>query len=214
MFGGLTCLALLLAVDNAQAQLRGRRANMGGYGQGPGYIMQGDGSIMQGQGYAVQGQGYVVQGQMPQQGTIIAGRYMGPSDAYTSLSSGQQSQQQLQDSGQVLIRVLAAPGVRISIEGQAMQQQPGMERLFLSPALDRSSSYVYTVRASWDQNGQVVTRERRVPCSAGQQITVSFLDGDSQNQQQIGSQQQQRDSQQQQQQQSQPTSRQQQQRDQ
>lgn len=189
LFGGIACLALLLAVDNAQAQLlRGRRAARDNGSSQP--------QMMQ--------QGYVVQDQQGQMQIVGPGGRFSQVDAYTSISG---QPQMMQDSSQVLLRVLCQPNARISIEGQSVQQQPGMQRMYISPPLDRSQSYVYTVRASWEQNGQMMSRERRVQCTPGQQVTVSLMDdSQQQQQQQSGQQLQQRSSsQQQQQQQSQPT---------
>jgi len=107
------------------------------------------------------------------------------SGAYTSTDNNNQYQSfysgpgQQGDGTQALIRVLVpAPNTRVWIENQEMQQQGGSERVFISPPLQRGSNFVYHVKATWDQNGQQVTRERKIPVQAGQQVTANFMEGE------------------------------------
>jgi uncharacterized protein (TIGR03000 family) len=176
LLGSVACLALLIAVDTAQAQLlRGRRASRQQSSGQPVEMIQGQQGQIMAPGYQMVAPGMYAQ---QQQGTMSA------DGSYTSLTAMSQMQPRLQATNQALVRVLAQPGARISIEGQDVQQQPGMEKLYISPPLQQGASYVYTIRASWDQGGQTMTQERRVPVSAGQQVSVSFLDGSQQQQQQ------------------------------
>ena len=53
-------------------------------------------------------------------------------------------------------------------------QQTGATRAFVSPPLDANSTYSYTVRAQWDDNGKMKEETRRVEVRAGQTSTVDF----------------------------------------
>jgi uncharacterized protein (TIGR03000 family) len=63
----------------------------------------------------------------------------------------------------------------------AATAQTGMTRMFDSPALAANQDFVYTVKASWMENGKSVNQERRVDVHAGQNITVNFRDGSRDN---------------------------------
>jgi uncharacterized protein (TIGR03000 family) len=52
--------------------------------------------------------------------------------------------------------------------------QTGSLRRFVTPPLSPDTNYRYDVTASWSEGGQQVTRSRRVPVRAGEQITVDF----------------------------------------
>ena len=54
-------------------------------------------------------------------------------------------------------------------------QQRGTERVFLSPSLDPGQPYVYTVRASWMENGVEVNRVKKTRVEPGRQFVISFL---------------------------------------
>ena len=49
-----------------------------------------------------------------------------------------------------------------------------MVRHFESDPLDPNSTYIYTVRARWNQNGQVMDQTRQVNARAGQNQVVDF----------------------------------------
>ena len=53
-------------------------------------------------------------------------------------------------------------------------QQRGMVRHFESEALDPNSTYTFTIRAKWMQNGQQMDQKRDVQARAGQNKTVDF----------------------------------------
>jgi uncharacterized protein (TIGR03000 family) len=53
-------------------------------------------------------------------------------------------------------------------------KQTGLVRQFESDALDPSSTYTFTVRARWNQNGQTVDQTRQVNARAGQNLVVDF----------------------------------------
>jgi uncharacterized protein (TIGR03000 family) len=50
----------------------------------------------------------------------------------------------------------------------------GLERQYLTPPLEPGRKYTYTVKATWNQDGQVVKEERKVAVSAGWTSVVDF----------------------------------------
>jgi len=122
-------------------------------------------------------------------GTTTGNSYGTPSlnPAYAGFADhNQQYQSFYQGPGQqnpnaatIHIRV-PAPDARVLLDGQPTQAQ-GMERVFVSPPLDPNARYQYTVRATWNENGRPVSREKTVPVQAGQVATVSFADGQDQS---------------------------------
>jgi uncharacterized protein (TIGR03000 family) len=66
---------------------------------------------------------------------------------------------------------------KVWFDGSLTSQQ-GMERSFHSPPLATGSTYSYTIRSSWMDNGKNVERERTVNVQPGQTVTVNFR-GDS-----------------------------------
>jgi uncharacterized protein (TIGR03000 family) len=77
-----------------------------------------------------------------------------------------------QQSARMIVLVPAA-GAQVWFDGNATSQQ-GLERVFESPSLEPGHNFSYTVKARWLENGQAVTRERRVNVQAGQSVTVNF----------------------------------------
>lgn len=55
-----------------------------------------------------------------------------------------------------------------------MTKQKGTDRLFVSPSLEEGRSYTYKIKASWEQNGRDVTREKDVEVRPGAQAVVNF----------------------------------------
>ena len=51
----------------------------------------------------------------------------------------------------------------------------GAERFFDSPPVTPGKNYLYSIRASWMDNGREVSRTRKLPVHAGEQVTVDFL---------------------------------------
>jgi uncharacterized protein (TIGR03000 family) len=62
---------------------------------------------------------------------------------------------------------------RLSIEGQATQSASG-ERTFVSPPVKRGKTFVYTLKADVDRNGEKVTASQTVEVRAGQVSRVSL----------------------------------------
>jgi len=71
----------------------------------------------------------------------------------------------------VLIRV--PPQARVWVENTPLTQT-GADREMVSPPLDPSQKYHYTVKAEWVANGQTMTQERTVNIQGGQTSTVDF----------------------------------------
>ena len=54
------------------------------------------------------------------------------------------------------VRLLPDPQAQLWVDGAATTMQ-GVDRIFVSPPVETGYSYTYTVRATWNQNGQPVT---------------------------------------------------------
>jgi len=88
-------------------------------------------------------------------------------------SSYEPAQSQQSTTSATVVVLLPRPDAMVWFNGAATTQQ-GVERSFATPALDTGSSYSYTVRARWTENGQTVERERRVSVQPGQSTIVDF----------------------------------------
>jgi uncharacterized protein (TIGR03000 family) len=69
--------------------------------------------------------------------------------------------------------ILPDPAAQVWIDGQKTQQG-GMDRLFESPPLTPGKTFNYTIKATWQQNGQEMSQERTVPITAGNTSVVDF----------------------------------------
>lgn len=79
-------------------------------------------------------------------------------------------------SNQATIEVLVPqPNARVWVDDKLTQQQ-GTDRRFTSPTLERGREYSYTIRASWQENGREVSRQKTVTFAPGQQVAVNFMD--------------------------------------
>jgi uncharacterized protein (TIGR03000 family) len=72
--------------------------------------------------------------------------------------------------------ILPNSDAQVWFEGQATQQR-GTDRLFISPELQQGQDYEYTVKASWTENGQPVTREKKFKVRAGRGVVADFRSG-------------------------------------
>ncbi len=72
------------------------------------------------------------------------------------------------------INVVLPANAELTFQGVRMAQM-GDYRRFATPPLVPGNNYTYDIQATWRENGQVVTRERRVPIQAGDQLTVDLL---------------------------------------
>jgi uncharacterized protein (TIGR03000 family) len=188
---GLACLTLLLAAETAQAQRWiGRRAyNRGIYagGVGGGYYNQGWGGYYgRPFGYGGYGYGYPYLGN--------TGIYTGPGGYYTGASTFASTiptmvstpgmtttqsyyagpNQMPADPTVARIRVLLPKAdAQVMFDGNATQET-GTDRLFVTPSLPTGKDLYYTVQASWMENGQRVSREKRIQVRPGDNLTVDF----------------------------------------
>jgi uncharacterized protein (TIGR03000 family) len=83
--------------------------------------------------------------------------------------------QQLQPN-QIRVKVtLPDPNARLIVENQPNQFQ-GNDRIIMSPPMDPNANmnYSYTMKATWMENGQEVTREKKIDVKLGQEYTVNF----------------------------------------
>jgi uncharacterized protein (TIGR03000 family) len=155
-------------------------------GYGSGYYGSGYGNGFYGSGY---GSGYYGGSNYGHYSQPYYGNYAQPyyaSDYYYSpsivqtqgLNVYQSSYEPAQSTTSATVIVLVPqPDATLWFNGAATTQR-GMERSFATPPLDSNSSYSYTVRARWMENGQTVERERRVNVQPGQSVAVDFR-GDS-----------------------------------
>jgi len=63
---------------------------------------------------------------------------------------------------------------KVWINGTATPESTASIREFYSPQLPAGQQGTYTVKATWKENGQEVTRTREVPCTTGQTIEVNL----------------------------------------
>jgi uncharacterized protein (TIGR03000 family) len=69
--------------------------------------------------------------------------------------------------------LLPDANARVFIEG-TLTQQNGTNREFITPPLTPDKSYVYTIRATWMDNGRQMDRSMDVKVQAGRGTTVDF----------------------------------------
>lgn len=70
------------------------------------------------------------------------------------------------------VRILVPnPDAEVWFDG-ATTTQRGLDRVFVTPALNQESTY--TIKARWMENGKAVEQERRVQIRGGQAHTVDF----------------------------------------
>jgi uncharacterized protein (TIGR03000 family) len=194
----VAALGLLLAdVGTSSAQLfrRGGRGYYGGYGSGyggwgyGGYGLGGTGYLPYG-GYGLgyrsgyygptyYGPGYGYTGSYGMPGYVSSGANVLPSGTTSfyyqpGAQIGAAGYGSAADPNAAMIDVRVPPEAQVTFDGEATTQR-GPNRLFTSPALEPGKSYHYDVKASWNQNGRTVTRNRRVDVRAGQRTTVDFL---------------------------------------
>jgi uncharacterized protein (TIGR03000 family) len=68
---------------------------------------------------------------------------------------------------------VSPPHAEISFEG-SKTTQIGTSRLYVSPPLNQGQNYEYDIRVSWNDNGRVVTQDRKVFVRAGDRLSVVF----------------------------------------
>jgi uncharacterized protein (TIGR03000 family) len=196
---GIACLALLGTSEAAQAQYRGGPV-LGGYGNYGGNGTYGGYGMGAYSGYGNLGWGnygynnsfyYTQPGMM---GTVPQGYgYMMPRGFnYNSIGSGVPTYPgigqgtpiqsfypgpglQTDDRARIRVEVPNA-GATVWVDDHQTKQQ-GTQRIFTSPPLEKGWDYTYKVRASWDENGRSVSREKTVRLQPGQETVVNFAEG-------------------------------------
>jgi uncharacterized protein (TIGR03000 family) len=73
-----------------------------------------------------------------------------------------------------LVYVTTPPDASVWFDDHATQQR-GMNRLFMSPPLDPTRSFSYTITASWRENGEQKTISKEVDVRAGEVAVAQFL---------------------------------------
>ena len=139
----------------------GRYYNGGYYGRGSGYYGAGYNSVP-----------YTYEPSYYETSPIVQGPATEVRQSFYNEPSASQSQRIA-----TMVVLLPRADAKVWFDGSATSQQ-GMERSFYSPPLDPGSTYTYTIRARWMENGQPIERERRVNAQPGRSVTVSFR-GDS-----------------------------------
>jgi uncharacterized protein (TIGR03000 family) len=163
--GFVGIMAVLLAVDTAEAQWRGRaRRGWGGYDGG--YYGRPYGYNDGFGGYGGYGYGRPYRDSYYYSGDGTISTY-NPIQYASEESESSRSRDAL-----VRVRVPRADA-RVLIEGQEMKQT-GTERLFESPPLEQGKDYNYTIKATWNDGGREVSREKTVNFRAGQEVGVDF----------------------------------------
>lgn len=76
--------------------------------------------------------------------------------------------------------LLPKADAQVWFDGAATQQQ-GMQRTFMSPALEQGRSFTYTIKGRWMENGRPVERERQVSVQSGQSVTVDLRGNPGEN---------------------------------
>jgi uncharacterized protein (TIGR03000 family) len=175
---GLVGIIALLLTGPAQAQCG--YGGYGGYGGYRGYRGYGG---YGGYGYYsdYSGGGYTSNGYRslsPYAGAYYAGSVDSAPNVTNVISNYGPTQSSSEESEsraqQALLKVrLPRPDARVLIDGQPTEQT-GTERAFVSPRLEQGKNYTYTVKATWDDGGREMSREKTVQFRAGQDVGVDF----------------------------------------
>lgn len=73
----------------------------------------------------------------------------------------------------VLLNVRVPANAEVLVDGQRTNQV-GTARQFISPPLAPGFEYTYMVEARWQENGQPVTKTRKVTVQPGREATIDF----------------------------------------
>jgi uncharacterized protein (TIGR03000 family) len=73
------------------------------------------------------------------------------------------------------LRLLVPADAVVWVDGQRTAPT-GFLREYVSPRIDPNREYGYDVRAEWNENGQPVTRSRKITFFAGDRLTINLLD--------------------------------------
>ncbi|HXG10474.1 MAG TPA: TIGR03000 domain-containing protein [Gemmataceae bacterium] len=73
----------------------------------------------------------------------------------------------------VRLKVMVPANAEVEIEG-AKTKQTGPVRRFISPPVEVGKTYVYSIKATWTQDGKPVTVERTVRVKPGEEVEVDL----------------------------------------
>jgi uncharacterized protein (TIGR03000 family) len=71
--------------------------------------------------------------------------------------------------------VVPDPNAQVMFDGTPTQQR-GTNRSFVTPPLNPDKESHYTITATWTENGQSVTRDRRITVQPGARVRVDFTE--------------------------------------
>ncbi len=107
-------------------------------------------------------------------GAYVASRTRGP-----SLRRDVRELRSELDDTQVQIRVLLpSEDAKLLFEDTPTEQQ-GVERIFMTPSLERGTTYTAKLTAVWKENGKEVKREKKVDVRVGREAVVDFTEADA-----------------------------------
>jgi uncharacterized protein (TIGR03000 family) len=99
-----------------------------------------------------------------------------PPDAHEFVTDGPPVVAAVPAAGSVVYFTVEVPAdAEVYLEG-VKTKQTGPNRLFVSPQLTPGKQYGYEIRAAWTEDGRKVERLRHLMVSAGQRLTVSFVE--------------------------------------
>jgi uncharacterized protein (TIGR03000 family) len=120
-------------------------------------------------GSASQAQGYY-------NPSMSSGTYYPPNmNTLTGVVGQPPAYQQTTSPDTALITIRLPADAKLMVD-DAQTNETGPVRQFVTPgALEKGKTYHYNLKAEWNENGQPVTRERKVDFQAGSQLVVDFM---------------------------------------
>jgi len=206
LLGGLAAVVSLFAAEAAQAQFgfssgrgwRGGRSygvetpigsayygrggrGYGGYGYdryGSGYGGYGRGGYGYRSGWSIGTDGgYYAPGYSYSPGWSSSSGYVMSEPAPARSSSQAFYSGTNAEPNQATIRVMV-PDANAEVWFESTQtKQKGTDRVFVSPSLEEGRTYTYQIKATWQENGREVTRQKDVDVQPGSQAVVNFSEG-------------------------------------
>ncbi len=73
-----------------------------------------------------------------------------------------------------VVRVSLPSAARLFVDGKPLGNSGTNSRAILTPELEPGETYTYQVRVEYDEDGQPISRVRKVQFQAGQQLQVDF----------------------------------------
>ncbi len=109
-------------------------------------------------------------------GARVGAGYVAPRVGAAGLRrDGRELRAELEEN-QVHIRVLLpSENAKLWFEDTPTEQQ-GVERVFMTPGLERGTTYTAKLTAVWKENGKEVKREKKVDIRVGREATVDFTE--------------------------------------